>query len=496
MSLVGAEAETGSEMIDIAIVGAGAAGMMAAIWAGRTIAGTRSEAIGSRHDLISSDAEERPPDTVSRRNRVSIVAFDGARSLGAKILVAGGGRCNVTHDVVDAREYAGSSTNAIRKVLKRFDVRETTVFFRELGVELKREDTGKLFPVTDDARTVLNALLNAARQAKTELRYPWRVTDVQFDPSRAAPFTIEGYRGQPRNRGGNGRGEKETVENSSDPQLIQIHAQRVVFAPGGRALPRSGSDGAGHEIIQRLGHALTTAIFPALVPLIVDPSSDPLGVRELAGVSTIATLDVHSGTGKRLKSVSGSTLFTHFGLSGPGPMDISRYLTDARRADPQAMLHINWLPELRAEAIDADLVNLGKRSVIRYVRSLRVPNADRLPERLVMAICRAAGVEPDAVGHTLRREQRLRLVEMLTSMVMPVAGDRGWNAAETTAGGVPLSEIHLKTMESRITPGLYLCGEICDVDGRIGGYNFQWAWASGYVAGIAAAKSLNRPSVN
>ena len=353
----------------MAIVGAGAAGLMAAIWARRSAPGHR------------------------------VVVLDGARTLGAKILVAGGGRCNVTHDVVDETAFAGSSRPAIRKVLRRFGVAETIAFFREQGVALKREETGKLFPTTDRARTVLDALLGAARTAGVEVRHPWRVEEVR-------------------------------------PGLVLTSAR-------GETLE------AGHVL------------------------------RELSGLSAHATLEVRDGAGRRVASFTDSTLCTHFGLSGPAVLDVSRYLIDARLDDPGATLVANWLPGVGTEPLEAALRD-PSLTPGRYL-------AGRIPERLARALVREAGVEWGQPGHQLTREARRALVRTVTEMRLPVSGDRGFSYAEVTAGGVPLAELDLATLRSRRCPGLSLCGEICDVDGRIGGFNFQWAWASGYVAGTGLA---------
>src|SRR5438445_764428 len=188
---------------DLIVVGAGAAGLMAALWAART--------------------------DPSRR----VVLLDGARVLGAKILVSGGGRCNVTHHHVDETAFAGSTRAAIRKVLRRFDVARTVAFFRELGVELKREETGKLFPVTDRARTVLDALVGAVRTAGVELRHPWRVTTAERES--------DGF------RLASGAGET-------------LRAARVLLATGGMSLPKTGSDGGGYALARTLGHSLTPRI--------------------------------------------------------------------------------------------------------------------------------------------------------------------------------------------------------------------------------------------
>lgn len=407
-----------TESAGVVIVGAGAAGLFAGIFAGRT--------------------------NPHRR----IVLLDGAKKLGAKILVAGGGRCNVTHDEISPDAYAGSSPNAIKKVLRRFDVPQTVDFFREMGVELKREETGKLFPVTDDAHTILDALLRAAQEADLEIRHPRRVQH------------IEKY----------GDGFRVTGDWGS------IETPKVVLAAGGKSLPKSGSDGHGYRLAQSLGHTLTGRIFPALVPLMMPPDHF---IRTLSGITVPATLEVRTASGKRVKAFTNSTLCTHFGFSGPSVLDISRYYLDAAMDDPQGTrLLINWLPDFTPEGFDKALLNAGQITVGRYL-------SDHLPERLARALCTEAGVDPAAPTNQLTREARKSLVRTVTALPLPITGSRGFTYAEVTAGGVPLSQIRLETMESRVCPGFYLCGEICDVDGRIGGYNFQWAWASGYVAGVS-----------
>lgn len=418
------DSESEAKTVDLAIVGAGAAGLMAAIWAGRTYPGRK------------------------------IIALDGAAKLGAKILVAGGGRCNVTHDEVHESAYAGASRNAIKKVLRRFDVPQTIAFFESLGVRLKREATGKLFPVTDSARTVLNALLRAADDAGVVIQHPYRVESITRCDSGFIVRGSESWR--------------------------EIHTRAVILATGGRSLPKSGSDGHGYTLAQALGHSLTPRIFPALVPLTL-PRDHIL--TTLSGISVEVTVTVHSKTGKALTSFTGSLLCTHFGLSGPVILDISRYFIDSQYDDLETALSINWLPGQNAERVEGFLRDAGKTTILRYLLD-SLPERS-LPERLARALCAEAGLESSQILSQLTRQQRTTLVDVLARMVVPVTGNRGYTYAEVTAGGVPLNELELKTMESRLCPGLHLCGEICDVDGRIGGYNFQWAWASGYVAGIS-----------
>jgi predicted Rossmann fold flavoprotein len=247
------------------------------------------------------------------------------------------------------------------------------------------------------------------------------------------------------------------------------------------ALPKTGSDGHGYSIARALGHTITPRVFPALVPLTIPKDH---WICSLSGITLIATLELRSATNKKLKSFTNSTLCTHFGLSGPGPLDISRYYTASKHEDAGTRLVMNWLPGETIESIDAALQQLGKVSPGRLLRERG------LPDRVAESICQAAGVDPAAPGHAMIRDNRKNLAQMIVETPLPISGDRGFTYAEVTAGGVPLGEIHLETMESRVCPGLYLCGEICDVDGRIGGFNFQWAWASGFVAGTAAAKAI------
>lgn len=429
---------------DIAVIGAGAAGLMASIWARRS----RSS-----------------PGT-------TVLALDGAKKLGAKILVAGGGRCNVTHHAVDESAYNGSSRNAIKKVLRRFDVLETVEFFRTLGVELKREETGKLFPTTDDAHTVLDALLGAMRDAGVRVVHPWRVASVAkvedgFLITRDAA------------------GEAGVSEGPGGPIGDRVRATRVILATGGMALPRSGSDGVGLQIARSLGHTVTPRVFPALVPLTVDPARS--FIPSLSGLTVMATVRVHAGSGKKLAEFTGSMMCTHFGITGPAVLDASRHYLDAKANDAGVQLQLNWVlvdgKPVTTEWVDEQLVKLGGTSVLRFACGF-------VPERLARAICTHVAVEPSTPGHGLTKERRRSLALALSAMIVPVTGDRGFTFAEVTAGGVPLSEVKLETMESRIVPGLHLCGEICDVDGRIGGFNFQWAWASGFVAGSSAAAAL------
>jgi predicted Rossmann fold flavoprotein len=430
-----------SEQVDVAVIGAGAAGLFAAAFAGREAGQFRAE-------------QSVTPSTPMR-----IVALDGAKKLGAKILVAGGGRCNVTHHLVKPDDFTGTSKNSIAKVLRAFDVTRTIDFFSQLGVTLKREPTGKLFPDTDEAQTVLDALLRAATDAGAELRTDSRVLGIERAENGFHVHTVRGT----------------------------LHARAVVLATGGLSLPKTGSDGIGYALAKSLGHTVTTTT-PALVPLVL-PSGHWL--TDLSGIAIDTQLCVHSGSGKVIARHAGAMLLTHFGVSGPAVLDISRHWLAAKRTDAGVRLTANLLPDCDFAAVEKMILDaaqsLPRSGVVTMLRQ-------RFPERLADAICRAAGVEPSLTLSQLDKAGRRSLTHTLTALELPVVRDRGYLFAEVTAGGVPLTEIDPATMQSRVCPGLFLCGEVLDCDGRIGGFNFQWAWASGHLAGTHAARlSLNAP---
>ena len=427
-----------SDGADLVIVGGGAAGLAAAIFA--------AEVAPAGH---------------------RVVVLDGAQKLGAKILVSGGGRCNVTHHEVLPQDFNGSR-NVVRNILAAFDAAATVRWFASLGVELKREPTGKLFPVADSARAVLAALLRRCEELGVTLQTGSRVTQILPPTGEDAAFSVM--------HGGPGG---------------TLRSPRVVISTGGRSLPRSGSDGGGWELLRQLGHTVTPT-YAALVPLVLAPQ---MFHAELAGIAQEVELSVFVDN-KRVDHRAGSLLWTHFGISGPVVMDASRHWTMAHETGRRPRMQCNLFPGESFESTEQWLV---QSAASRPRASLLSHLSGRLPERAAAAILRHAGVDPATPAGQLSRDARRALVHALTGLVLPVTQHRGWNYAEVTAGGVPLAEIDFRTMESRKVPGLYLAGEILDCDGRIGGFNFQWAWSSAFVAGRAlrarAARSQRAATV-
>lgn len=406
------------EPVSVAIVGAGAAGLAAAIFALQT------------------------------NPRLRVVLLDGAAKLGAKILVSGGGRCNVTNARVTAEDYWGGSRNTIRRVLAGFPVEQTIAWFESLGVSLYEDYDGKLFPRSDKARTVLDALLDAAQRAGVDVRPQQRVTRIERHDD---VFEITSAGGT-------------------------LAAARVVLATGGRSLPKTGSDGGGYALAAALGHSLVPQT-PALAPLVLEGDFH----SQLSGVSHDAALMLRMAD-RRPEILRGSLLWTHFGLSGPLPMNASRVWHRARLEGQQIEARLNVLPAHAAESVEQRLL---AAQAAQPKTLLRGALGQWLPQRVADAILDSCGLPARVALAHLSREDRRRTAHALTEFPITIRDSRGYGHAEATAGGVPLSEIDPATLESRACPGLHLVGEILDCDGRIGGFNFQWAWATGHAAGCA-----------
>lgn len=430
---------------DVAVLGAGAAGLMAA---------ARAAECGAR-----------------------VVLLEKNRKPGVKILMSGGTRCNVTNvgglynrgritgpvdpaiDVAkrgDVRKIQAAFSPAagafLGPALRKFDVDRTVAMFEAEGVPLKVEANGKIFPASDRAVDVLAALMRRLQRSGTEVRYLSPVKGLERDD--------EGFR--------------------IDTPTGSLTAKRVILAIGGRSYPGCGTTGDGYTIAQSFGHTIVPPR-PALVPLKVGTE----WATALRGISLPdVVVSVHDSSGSKLLERREAILFTHAGLSGPAVMDVSREA--AAGAGDRRELRIDFYPDIAREEIDRRL-QAGARKGKSAVASIL--SAD-LPHRLAECILDECGIPRSRTGPDLSRDERLRLASGLKGLAMPVVGTLGYEKAEVTAGGVELAEVDGRTMESRLATGLFLAGEVLDVDGWIGGYNFQAAWSTGWLAGESAAKGL------
>ena len=403
----------------VVVIGAGAAGTMAAIFAAKAGAET--------------------------------ILLERTRDGGRKILISGGGRCNVLPSRVDeSRFVTNSSPNLLRKMVRAWPLAEQRAFFEEtLGIALEEEvETAKLFPASHRARDVRDGLIVYARQVGVQLRMDTRVTGL-------AP-TAEGW--------------EVRIEND-----LPMHADAVIVATGGLSVPNTGSDGAGLGMLAQLGHTMHPT-YAALTPLTAATSP----YTELSGVSLTVSLTARSE--EQSAEARGGFLFTHLGYSGPSVLDVSHVVVRARAGlQSRATVQVQWTA-LGEPEWEAALKPHGARTVTGALRN-------ELPDRLAAVLLAEADVEPHRPLSELRREERRRLIDVLVRGTLPWNGDEGYKKAEVTGGGVALSEVHPRTMESRRHPGLFLCGEVLDAFGPIGGYNFLWAWSTGRAAGEGAGRA-------
>jgi predicted Rossmann fold flavoprotein len=411
--------------LPVVVVGAGAAGFMAAIFAARPDADAGASGRGGR-----------------------VVLLERTKDGGRKILMSGGGRCNVLPSTLEpARFVTASSRHTLKKLLLAWPLGEQRRFFEErLQIPLAlEEETGKLFPVSNRARDVRDSLRAMAERFGVEVRGDSFVTALTPD------------------------GDAWRVRRDDGSEL---RARAVILASGGLSVPATGSDGTGLDIARGLGHTIHDT-YPALTPL----TAEPHRYAGLAGISLTVTLEAPGGA--RPLVTRGGFLFTHKGYSGPAVLDVSHRAVLSRLAGgPRQTLLVRWT-ERTAEAWDQRLRE-EEGTMGTILRAW-------LPARLTEVLLQEAGVAPATTRSQLRREERARLVTTLTRHPLYWTGDEGYKRAEVTGGGVALDEIDPRTLESRICPGLYLCGEILDAFGPIGGHNFSWAWATGRAAGRGAA---------
>ncbi|HLN27075.1 MAG TPA: NAD(P)/FAD-dependent oxidoreductase [Gemmataceae bacterium] len=406
---------------DIVVIGAGAAGLLAA-----------------------SQAAER-----GRRT----LLLEKNRKAGVKILMSGGTRCNITH-ATDNRgivEAFGPPGKFLHSALAALSVDETIALFESEGVPTKTEENGKIFPVSNKASDVLDALLRRLQRSGATLALEEPLLDIQ---RLASGFTL------------------------TTPRRC-LNASRVILTTGGKSYPGSGTTGDGYGIAARFGHTIVPPR-PALVPITV---SIPW-VLELRGI-TIPDVCLRVCAAEAcLASRRGSLLFAHFGLTGPVALDVSRVVSGHSR--PETLhLEIDLLPSLPEAALDEFLRTEAASAGGKQLAGIL---AGHLPRRLGDALLCHAGMQPERKSAGLSKLERGQLVRAVKNLRLPVAGTLGFGKAEVTAGGVALDEVDSRRMESKRLPGLYIAGEVLDLDGPIGGYNFQAAFSTGWLAGDMAAR--------
>lgn len=404
----------------ILIVGGGAAGMMAAISAARA---------GARVSLFE------------RNNR-----------LGKKILATGNGRCNYSNTETDISHFSGENPKFAWSALGNFSVWETIDFFEELGIAHKVEAGGKVFPMSDQASSVLDVLLYELENLKVDI-----VTDAFIKKAwkRKEDFVLEAEDGR------------------------SFTGQSLIITTGGKAMPASGSDGNGYDLATFFGHQLTE-LFPALVQLMLEGPY----FKRLEGVKFPGQAQLLSDE-KLLFTDQGDILFTSYGISGPPILQLSRMAGQLLQEKKDATIRVKIIDSLSQEDLAAQLKRRfragGKKSAEQALVGL-------INKRLIPVILLEAGID-DArrPASQLSAAEEEKILLLLQDWRFKIKGNRSWPNAQVTAGGIRTSELKQKTMESKLVSGLFFAGEIIDIDGLCGGFNLQWAWSSGWIAGQAAS---------
>ncbi|HEV8062218.1 MAG TPA: NAD(P)/FAD-dependent oxidoreductase, partial [Gemmataceae bacterium] len=374
--------------------------------------------------------------------------------------MSGGTRCNITH-ATDNRgivEAFGTQGRFLHSALAAFSVDQTIEFFEGEGVLTKIEETGKVFPVSNKAADVLQALLTrlehsgAALAVEEPVRTVFRTGDF---------FAIE----TPRRK---------------------LETARLIVTTGGQSYPGSGTTGDGYAMARDFGHTIKPPR-PALVPIRIVEN----WLADLRGITLSDVQVTLAEAAKKLAQRRGALLFAHFGLTGPVILDLSRHVS-GHLTPTHLRLFLDFLPDLSESELETNLKDLSVTSARKQLGHVVAPG---LPRRLVEMLLARAGFAADRRASCITRDERGRLLQFLKRFELSVQGTLGFGKAEVTAGGVELAEVDSRTMESKKQPGLYIAGELLDLDGPIGGYNFQAAFSTGWLAGASAGRASSGSSI-
>lgn len=412
-------------MANVLVIGGGAAGLLAGIAAAQSGAQT--------------------------------VILEKMRRPGKKILITGKGRCNITNncDLQEIIKNIPGNGRFLNSALRRFTNQDIVQLLEDNGLPTKVERGGRVFPVSDKAADVVDTLVKIYKNYGGRLLTDCKVKSI------TAEFG------------------KITGAVTADGQ--KFTADAVILAAGGSSYPGTGSDGSGVKLAKALGHTIVP-LAPSLVPL----ESDSPYIAGLQGLSLRNIEGTVYADGKKTGSEFGEMLFTHFGVSGPIILSLSKCVAEAFAKGAQEVeLAIDLKPALDKDKLDARL----QRDFMQYSRK-QMPNGmkDLLPQRLIAPVLDQAFIDEEKFVNQLSRAERRRLVDVLKAFTVPVTGTRPIAEAIVTAGGVSLKEIDPKTMESKLIKGLFFAGEVMDIDGYTGGYNLQAAFSTGYAAGTFAAQ--------
>ncbi|GMK42664.1 hypothetical protein PCCS19_57240 [Paenibacillus sp. CCS19] len=416
---------------DIIIIGGGSAGLMAAIAA-------------SEHGA-------------------KVLLLDKGDKLGRKLGISGGGRCNVTNnkDMDELIKHIPGNGRFLYSALTSFGNKDIIAFFERLGIRLKEEDNGRMFPVTDKAKTVVDALVNQVVKQGVTIRVNAPVAEVLYANGAVAGVKLRS-------------GER-------------ISARAVIVASGGKSVPHTGSTGDGYAWAEQGGHTITE-LFPTEVPIV---SNEPFIVsKELQGVSLRdVSLSVWNPKGKRIIEHRGDMIFTHFGISGPIALRCSQFVVKSLKqyAVGNIILTIDLLPDRTADEIYTETLKLAASESKKAIKNV-LPGY--LPDKMIPLLLAKAELDEHLTYDNIPKQRWLEFSRLVKAFPLRAYGTRSIEEAFVTGGGVHLKEIDPKSMESKMTSGLYFCGEVLDIHGYTGGYNITAAFSTGYAAGMSAAEAV------
>ena len=384
------------------------------------------------------------------KNGCRVLLFEKQDKLGRKILVSGNGRCNIANANLDVSRYHGNNTSVLHSLFARFGFQETVEFFRSIGLPLVEHKKGRLFPASLQAATVVRIMEYELIKRGVEIHLHRRIESVRYDGAMFHMVTAG----------------KEDFE-----------ADRLILAAGSLAHPQVGGCEWGYELARSFGHRVIDP-FPAILPISIPMKR----VHRLEGIKWDCCISV-TEKGKLLSESTEELLFTKFGLSGPAALDVSRAVNSRMLAGGRPEISIDLFPAYSREELKAifeEVLADGTRTVSFALGAI-------LKERVPEFVCDISSVDPGRIVSELSIAEKDKILAALKSIVLMPGQPRSFNEAVVAAGGVDVKEINPVTMESRITPGLFLTGELLDIDGDSGGFNLQFAWSSGALAGMAAA---------
>jgi predicted Rossmann fold flavoprotein len=415
-------------LYDVIVIGGGSAGLMACI--------------------------------AASKQGASVLLLDKGDKLGRKLGISGGGRCNVTNnkDIDELINHIPGNGRFLYSTFSNFNNKDIIAFFENLGIQLKEEDNGRMFPVTDKAKTVVDTLVGQVVRQGVEIKLRSPVDTVLYEGNRVAGVRLQS-------------GEV-------------IGSRAVIVASGGKSVPQTGSTGDGYPWAEKGGHTITE-LFPTEVPL---TSNEPfIQSRELQGLSLRdVTLSVWNPKGKRIIEHRGDMIFTHFGVSGPIALRCSQFVVKALKQFQvgNVEVSVDLMPEKGEDEVYSETLRLTELDPKKSIKNILKA---RLPEKMIPVLLRKAGLSESLTYDNIPKQDWMQLAKLIKRFPIRVYGTLSIEEAFVTGGGINLKEVEPSTMQSKLVDGLYFCGEILDIHGYTGGYNITAAFSTGYTAGLHAA---------